>query len=52
MRGKNAKLLRKVFTERPSYKRAKRAYKRSTIRERLKAKEDLQDILDKKRGNL
>lgn len=46
MRGKNSKLLRKVFQERKTYRRAKHAYSGSHLRERIKAKEDIQEILD------
>lgn len=46
MRGTNAKMLRRVFKDRKTYKRAKHTYTRSTIREKLKAKEDIQEILE------
>lgn len=46
MRGKNTKLLRHVFKDRKTYRRAKHAYTHSHLKERLKAKDDIQEILD------
>ncbi len=46
MNGRNSKLLRKVFKDRKTFKHAKHVYTRSHIQEKLKAIEDIQEIID------
>ena len=46
MNGRTTKLLRKVFKDRKTYKRAKHAYAHSNLKEKLKAKDDIQEILE------
>lgn len=46
MNGRKTKMIRKVFKDRQAYRKAKHAYIRVNIKERIKAKEDIQEILD------